>query len=162
MKTVWLTALLVALGPVASPKDAKEVCCPGLDVGGGTTSRLGQKSFSAANLIALSLEAQFSPRVKEGHLLELKVYTPHGKLYQVLSVPFSPPGPRQTVQTVDGYPRPLEVVRITPRRGYRVGSSLPVAGTWIVKNSLFGEWRADAHIDGGIRPCRSLRFTINR
>ena len=95
--------------------------------------------------------------------LELKLHTPRGYLYQVLTVPFAG-GKSGGVERrrVPGNPRLLveRELRIAGPGTYRVSARLPVAGTWITTNSLYGEWRVEAHIDGAASPSGRKRFTI--
>jgi hypothetical protein len=47
------------------------------------------------------------------------------------------------------------------RRARTVTADLPVAGTSITRRSLFGEWRAEVHLDGNERACtRPTTFTL--
>jgi hypothetical protein len=38
-------------------------------------------------------------------------------------------------------------------RRYEVSAKLPVAGTMIMTNSLYGRWTVEPYLDGGVRPC---------
>ncbi len=95
--------------------------------------------FSASRVYDLQLRALVMRRMVAGpHLLELRLYTPNGHLYQALSVPFS-----------DGWPA--------------VNATLPVAGTAIMTSSLYGRWRVEPHLDGSSVPCgRSRSFVIQQ
>jgi hypothetical protein len=121
-----------------------------------------QRVISARTVQNLELGTWFRTTVTGDHLMEFKLYTPTGHLYQVLTVPFTVAArrPLSAVRKVDGYPRPLEVQTLAPDRLSRVTSLLPVAGTWITTNSLYGRWRVDAHLDRSVTPCTSHRFTI--
>jgi hypothetical protein len=135
-----------------------------------------------------TLDLLFRPRVRQNlrgeHLMQLKVFTPGGFLYQVLTVPFvgetqsggrerpgwitnrataaaEPPPPR----VVPGFPRPLEVQRLVPASGgrgeYELRARLPVAGTSITLSSLYGTWSVQPYLDGAADPCGpATRFTI--
>jgi len=132
-----------------------------------------------------TLDLLFRPRVRQDlqgeHLMQLKVFTPGGFLYQVITVPFvggarpgwttnraagsvDPPPPR----VVPGFPRPLEVQRLEPvsggsssRREYELRARLPVAGTSITLSSLYGTWSVQPYLDGATEPCGpATRFTI--
>ena len=120
------------------------------------------QSFRATEILEVQFDAQFRQRPTGDHLLEFKVYTPTGKLYQVLPVPFSGrAGPTQFRQ-VEGFPRAIQERRlreVEPSK-FRVNARLPVAGTWIVTNSLYGGWRVDAHFDGNPEPAGSGNFWI--
>jgi hypothetical protein len=76
-----------------------------------------------------------SPAVKGQHQLEFKVYTPKGHLYQSLSATMNAPA-------ASADRRKRESAKRT------AAATLPVAGTTIVTNSLYGEWRVEASLDG--------------
>jgi len=126
--------------------------------------------FSATKILDLELSAMLRSRLQGDHTLEMKLYTPKGHLYQVLTVPFSAasvPGGAGAPRTrfVEGYPQPLAEHAMTPvrhegARRYRVSARLPVAGTSIMTSSLYGRWRVDAHLDGKLKACSSRSFTI--
>jgi hypothetical protein len=129
--------------------------------------------FSATEILELQLSTILRRRLGGPHLLELKVYTPKGHLYQVLAVPFgdatsSPAGRRARKRHVAGYPRPLEEgrpewVAVDGARRLTVSTSLPVAGTSIVTGSLYGRWTVVPHLDEGPEPCGAARrFTIRQ
>jgi hypothetical protein len=130
-------------------------------------------SFSATKILDLEIGALMTRKLAGEHLLEIKVFTPRGHLYQSFAVPFAAPsGPRPTgegprLRQVDGYPQPLVEQAMRPVRAggqvrYLVGARLPVAGTSIMTSSLYGSWRAEAYLDGGLKPCGPARtFAIN-
>jgi hypothetical protein len=76
-------------------------------------------------------------------MLEMKVYTPRGHLYQVLPVALE--GARSHEHA------PL--AREGGAAHQRVMATVPVAGTSIVAGSLFGRWRVDLHLDGAQQSC---------
>lgn len=92
-------------------------------------------TFSASSILDLQLEGALSPSVKGQHQVEFKVYTPKGHLYQTLPATMSTPA--------SGTDRRM---RESPKR--TAVATLPVAGTTIVTNSLYGEWRVEAFLDG--------------
>jgi hypothetical protein len=132
-------------------------------------------TFSSRDILDLTLRPRVR-RVPEGdHLMELKVFTPSGFLYQSLTVPFAggavpatdgPHAAAPQLRPVPGYPRPLEVQRLVPVRSsgrpeYELGVRLPVAGTSITQSSLYGTWSVQAFLDGQAEPCGPpTRFTI--
>ena len=138
-----------------------------------------------------TLDLLFRPRVRQNlqgeHLMNLKVSTPGGFLYQIIAVPFvgaaSPIGrggpgwitnraagatdplpPR----VVPGFPRPLELQRLVPVTSgsttdglFELRARLPVAGTSITLSSLYGTWSVQPYLDGATEPCGPVtRFTI--
>jgi len=109
--------------------------------------------FSAGRILDVDFNTVLRRQVTGPHLLELKVYTPRGHLYQTLTVPFTAPRKSRGARVVDGYPRPLpeqetRIVNRDGRRNYEVMASLPVGGTAIMSNSLYGSWRVQPNLDG--------------
>jgi hypothetical protein len=137
-----------------------------------STSRSKSQTFSATKILDLEVGALMTRKLAGEHVLEIKVFTPRGHLYQSFAVPFASPsartvseGPR--LRQVDGYPQPLAEQTLRPVRDgsqvrYLVSTKLPVAGTSIMTSSLYGTWRAEAYLDGGPKPCGpSKAFVIN-
>ncbi len=119
--------------------------------------------FAASRITDLEFAAVFAGRPVGSHLLELKLYTPRGYLYQVLTVPFSGTrGGRR--RHVPGNPRVLaeRELRFAGPGTYEVSARLPVAGSWITTSSLYGSWRVEAHVDGAVSPSGRKRFTIQQ
>jgi hypothetical protein len=124
-----------------------------------------QGAFRASKILDIEVGALFPRRLAGPHVAEFKLYTPTGNLYQTLTVPFTgdPGNPRRPgTRRVRGYPRPLQVqeMRLAGGQGYFVTGRLPVAGTWITTNSLYGGWRVDVHIDGDRQPAGRAGFRI--
>jgi hypothetical protein len=114
----------------------------------GSTASREPDVFSATKVHDLRVTAFLRPEVQGTHRLEFRLYAPSGNLYQILGVPFTVPvatdTARDTTDTLSG-----------------VSAKLPVSGTAITNNSLYGRWRVDAHVDGSTTPCGpSLAFTI--
>src|SRR5262245_48784497 len=92
------------------------------------------QAFSATKILDLQLAAVLRTRLQGDHTLEMKVYTPKGHLYQVLTVPFSAAAASAArTRLVEGYPEPLReqpmtAVRHEGVRRYSVSTRLPVAG----------------------------------
>ena len=112
-------------------------------------------AFSARRILDLRF-GTFVRRPADGsHLVELKVYTPRGHLYQTLSVPFASAGTPRGLRTVEGEARPLPKqvatgTSLPGTRPYEVGATLPVGGTAITSNSLYGKWRVEPYLDGAV------------
>jgi len=132
-----------------------------------------EPAFSTTRILELQLSTMLRRNLAGTHLLELKLYTPRGNLYQVLSVPFGdvsggPPGPKPRRRYLAGYPAPLDEKRPEPaevegRQRLMLSSSLPVAGTSIVTSSLYGSWTVVPYLDGRPEPCGTAsRFTIGQ
>jgi hypothetical protein len=130
-------------------------------------------TFSSRETLDLLLRPRLRWRLQGDHLMQLKVFTPGGFLYQVITVPFvGTVGDARATQAtpparlVPGYPRALEVQRLVPVRGatraeYELSARLPVAGTSITMSSIHGTWSVQAFLDGGAEPCGpATRFTI--
>jgi hypothetical protein len=141
-------------------------------------------TFSSRQVLDLQFQARLRQNFRGDHLMQFKVFTPGGFLYQVITVPFvgtapapdaptraararaesGPPAPR----SVPGYPRPLPVQRLVPTAGdtrtrghYGVSAILPVAGTSITLSSLYGRWTVQSYLDGQPDPCGpASQFTI--
>jgi hypothetical protein len=81
--------------------------------------------------------------------VRIKLFTPRGKLYQVLDAVADLEAPEAS-----GHRR--------SRRNERsLVARFPVAGTQITTHALFGEWRAEVYLDGFETPCsRPLEFAL--
>lgn len=176
--------------PAAAPLTRGYPGCLGVRVlAPGLPTQPRNLVFSSRQVLDLQFQARLRLDLQGDHLMQFKVLTPGGFLYQVITVPFvgtaagdsksaraararsgaaarapGPPPPR----AVPGYPRPLPVQRLFPtagdaqtRRAYGVTAALPVAGTSITLSSLFGRWTVMAYLDGQKDPCGpATRFTI--
>jgi hypothetical protein len=121
--------------------------------------------FSASTIIDLRFTALLRGKVDHG-LLKLKVFTPHGHLYQTLAVPFvAGTGGAPQARHVDGSARSVLEQRAVPAAAgadYRVEARLPVAGTLIVSEGLFGRWTVEPWLDEASTPCLAARpFVID-
>ncbi len=114
------------------------------------TPRRARRTFSAREILGVEFLARVRASESGEHHLVLKVFTPKNHLYQAISVPFESKVPER---------RGDRTAR--PRRGHSLRANLPVAGTSIVNNSLYGTWRVSAYLDGSQEPCgRAQRFVI--
>lgn len=107
-------------------------------------------NFSAAEVLDLEFQIMVPAAASlAGRRLELKLFTPKGHLYQTLAVSAEASAPKAW----------------TPKRRARyqtVTARLPVAGTTIVNNSLYGTWKAEAYFEGERTACAKARaFVIN-
>lgn len=117
--------------------------------------------ISARFVLDLYFEVNLSGEVTGEHILELKLRTPRGHEYQTLTVPITTDGgERGAERKVSNYPRPLRVQVLESEgrdsEGYRTQLSLPVAGTPIVSNALYGNWQIDVYLDGTLMACDYL------
>jgi len=134
----------------------------------GDTSVWGPEAlarFSASRMLDLELTVRFTKAIAGDHLVRLKLLTPKGHHYQTLSLPITSIAKRQgSRRRVEGYPRPL-VVRVVHKTGSLslpgVTLSVPVGGTPIVTNSLFGMWTAEAYLDDQEEVCASQTFALS-
>ena len=150
-----MTALILTSILLAAPAVTLRVTSP------QATAADASAAFRATAILDLQFDAVFKQRLAGPHLLELKVYTPKGKLYQVLTVPFTG-GAAPRRRRLAGYPRPLQERDLKTRGHARheVSAQLPVAGTWIMTSSLYGAWRVDAHLDGASERSATQTFSL--
>jgi len=106
-------------------------------------------TFSAAEVLDLEFQVVIPANASSaGPSLELKLFTPKGHLYQTLAVP--------AASQASGTAAPPK-----RRARYRtVTARLPVAGTTIVNNSLYGTWKAEAYVDGERTACAKARSFV--
>jgi hypothetical protein len=118
-----------------------------------TANKVAGGPFSATQILDIRFGTLLRRELPGPHVLALKVVTPRGHLYQTLTVPFTAAGQSQGERMVDGYPRPLReqetrAVSEEGFTGFELSATLPVGGTAIVTNSLYGEWRVEPQLDG--------------
>jgi hypothetical protein len=173
MKRTMFLVLAVLTGS-ASFVAAAEPQCVGVTAGSAAQrGRPATPVFSATQVVDVDLDVLFSPaaalRLTGHHVVEVRIYSPKGNLYQSISVPFSfdrTNRPRE--RRLDDYPEPVAlrtpVARTYNRsRHYGVAVTLPVAGTPILNNSLYGLWTATAFIDGARSACGApMKFRITQ
>jgi len=190
LPALLLFAVAAGTAAQAAPLTRSYPVCAGIRV---TAPNLATQprdlTFSGRQVLDLQFQARLRQDLQGDHLLQFKVHTPGGFLYQVITVPFvgaapapdaaeraararsgaaarapAPPPPRY----VRGYPRPLPVQRLVPVAGdsrtrthYGVSTLLPVAGTSITLGGLYGSWTVQAYLDDRSEPCGPVgRFTI--
>jgi hypothetical protein len=109
--------------------------------------------FEALQFLDLHFDVTLAGELEGEHILELAAYTPNGHLYQVLTTPISTAPDRAGLPIrVVGYPDPLPTQHLQAERpGEDLASSatfrLPVAGTAIISNSLYGRWTIRLRLD---------------
>jgi hypothetical protein len=96
--------------------------------------------FSAREVLDLEFFVLMPRSSSSGKRIELKLFTPRGHLYQTLSMSARDASPSTRRRRIEAQ-----------------GASLPVAGTTIVNNSLYGQWRAEAYVEGESSPCAKPR-----
>jgi len=187
-----VAALLAAalLGGVAAPAHAqkkafRDKSC--LAIVAGSMQKLGKNgkddkerefengasSFSATKVLDLDFAIVFSQDVAAQftnvHVVEFRILTPNGNLYQSISIPMtSDPSKLGQKHRVAGYPDliPVQVLQSISHNGGKgmlARVTLPIAGTPIISNSLYGTWTAMALVEDDATPCSTpLRFTITQ
>jgi hypothetical protein len=112
--------------------------------------------FSATRIIDLRITAVLRAPDSRG-IVRLKVFTPGGHLYQTIAVPFVAGGDTAPQSRhVDGSRRAVLEQRAQPGAAaveYRVETRLPVAGTLITTEGLYGRWTIEPWLDGASQPC---------
>jgi hypothetical protein len=106
-------------------------------------------TFSAAEVLDLEFQVVVPTGSSfTGRSVELKLFTPKGHLYQTLAVTAAAQGSGASE---------------TPKRKARhqtLTGRLPVAGTTIVNNSLYGTWKAEAYLEGESDTCAKPRSFV--
>lgn len=170
-KIAFTTLAAVASVALLFGSDAEAQGCVGLAT--SSDQRNGGKleqTFSARSIADVDLWVLFTPgsakRFASDHAVEVRIFTPGGYLYQSIAIPFTSDSVSRKPRKLDGYPHAMPVRKlkeITTSTGRQLGVSvrLPVAGTSIVANSLYGQWSAEAYVDGEpIRCSRPATFVI--
>jgi hypothetical protein len=115
----------------------------------GNNGRSG-RSISATAAKDLVIEVSV-PDAAASSPVQVKLFTPRGRLYQVIEAHAG------ESEMLDGGGRGRR------GRGRTLEALFPMAGTPVVTNALFGEWRAEVYLDGAETPClRPLEFVIER
>jgi hypothetical protein len=141
MPLTSFVVLFALAAPAAAPREAaaergaRESCQVGVTSipAGGRQARL--PSFSATKVLDLEFRTDVTRR--DAATLYLRIYTPRGHLYQTFTLMLAP--------AVPGEPRPPAIAR------------LPVAGTAITVNGLYGRWRAEPWLGGDAVTCGAAR-----
>jgi hypothetical protein len=145
-----LAAAPVATGPSASPATRPTGQCqieavPVARVRGDRDA--GRAAWSVRRVTDVRLDSRLPPGTASAGI-EFHVFTPSGHLYRRLATPVALESPG----TSGGLKR-------TPKP--TAGVVLPVAGTGIVRNGLYGQWTVVPHLADDQRPCgRSISFDL--
>jgi hypothetical protein len=152
---------------------------PGKGNGNGNASddekefESGVTQFSATQVTDIEFAIVFSQTVAaqftNAQVVEFRVYTPQGNLYETISIPITNnPARAGEKHRIAGYPDLIPVQVLTSinhggGRGMFAKVTLPVAGTPIISNSLYGTWKAEAVVEDEIAPCSlPAQFTITQ
>lgn len=179
-----LAAAILHVAPSASAKSNKDRTClsvvagslqkpwsGGRDAGERKFGRTEAAVFSATEVLDVDFAIVFSKTVAaqftDVHMVEFRIYTPQGHLYESITIPMTADRRRAGERhRVPGYPdlvpvQVLESIRRGGGQGMFAEVTLPVAGTSIVSNSLYGKWKAEAVVEDEIAPCaQPVTFTI--
>ncbi len=170
-----LVLVLMGSGPLAAAQDTGKAepaapPCRSLTVSAVPVSSSTDRGFSARDTLDLKFRVQLPGQGTPG-LVEMRYFTPAGHLYQSVQVPVAAEGSLEAERSLPDHPFPVKVARVeataskgadtdgTDRERFVEMPALPVAGTVIAQNSLYGSWRAEAWPAGAASPC-TLRFTI--
>jgi hypothetical protein len=119
--------------PIAPTGDCRRVV-----VWAPQTERRPRATFSATKTLDLTFKMQLGDVEPGAHVVIFSVFTPRGHLYQEVHA----------------------VGRVQTER-LTFSASLPVTGTAIATNSLYGRWSVAPYLDGGTHPCAAATvFTI--
>jgi hypothetical protein len=143
--------------------------CGQMDVGGrpasGVIATADGVTVAATVVEDLVLHVKLKKSLAGEHVLRLDFYLPEGDLYQSVSVPVSlgdkgaKASSRAEPRRVAGYPFPLPTKVAQPIVSGKdadkqtLDVALPIAGTAIVSNSLYGSWAVDLTLDDAAQPC---------
>lgn len=154
---ILLSTLVATLPSLAAPP----ADCATLLVAPGDRPTSGAGSFSASDVADLELAVVFPWKLardwrKVEHQLEVEVLNPRGNTYQRLDARFLIEGngksgalflPGQTE------PAEAEVILSGKAKSFAVKVRLPIAGSSIVQNSMYGEWKVRARVDEQLVSC---------
>jgi hypothetical protein len=138
-----LLALVLALAPAPAARERTPVSA-GSGAGCRTvsvtsaTQQTNRRLFSASQTLELKITTTFPNTLTGSRRLQLRLLTPQGHLYQAFSIPFDATLPRHERGAVRS-----------------VSARLPVAGTAITTNGLYGRWTIEPSLDGA--PCTTER-----
>ncbi len=149
------------------PSGSGSRLCSAVQVTSPQIQQTQVRGYSASQILDLRFRTTLGRPLDSGHSLELRVYTPKGHLYQVLTVPLTgpirrDPAPRPRERSVDRRAPsrsepPAEATSDEPDGKLSFDTILPVGGTSIVTSSLYGSWTVTPHLDGSLKPCGPAR-----
>lgn len=141
--------------------DAPEIPGPGSGNGNESRSpRAREDRFHYSASEVLDIDFYVLLPAGSDRSLELKILTPQGHLYQTL--PLERAQPVAVEAAAKSRAARASTARTGPRGRYEprfvwASAKLPVAGTTIVNNSLYGRWTAAAYLKGDATPCAKPR-----
>jgi hypothetical protein len=140
----------------------------GFELGDTTAWLSAMPAFSATEILDVVFEVEIENGSPGEHRVELEIYTPNGHVYRVLASVIT------IAAAKDGSEVPVAALASlsSPGRSNRMfGDSnaangvvldLPVAGTLIVTNSLYGIWEVKPSLGGESAACTTgpIRFNL--
>jgi hypothetical protein len=155
----WVSIVLAATAflaarPAESAGKKRDNRCYGLrvDTEESRSTRRGRPAsvVSANESRDLRLEVSL-PESLSSLPVEVKLFTPRGRLYQVL----------QATADAESTSTAAKNRRRSNRETRTLAALVPLAGTQITTHALFGEWRAEVYLGDAAAPCaRPLEFVI--
>ncbi len=167
-KLASLAAGIIVTSPAWAQLPPIPIQCATILVSGQDSATTWATKFSANKTTDLVFSVLFPKAFKGDHLLELRFLTPGGNLYRSMAVPVASSDKVAGERAVPGYPRPLPEKVPSPmtynKTSYlKVAIALPVGGTDIVTNSLYGWWKVEARLDGDTSPCSApVSFAVGQ
>jgi hypothetical protein len=168
MRIALLSTAVIALATAAQ---LRAEGCIGMAASSAQIPGGFASEFAATKILDIDIWVLFTPgsakRLADDHTVDVRFKTPSGYHYQSIAIPFSADaGKKGKERKLDGYPHPIPtqgLQEVTWKNGKQLGTSvrLPVAGTYVMTNSLYGTWTAEAFVDGEPLPCaQPLTFSI--
>lgn len=142
MRKAGLLLLTAAFAlPAAAEGRSQGRLCDAITVKSPDKPRVRDR-FSATKTLDLEFSMRLRAPDQDAHMVTLRVLTPQGHLYQEILLSHRPaPG----------------------KRGTKLTSRMPLAGTAIATSSLYGRWRVVPYFDDSPRPCSGgSAFTITK
>jgi len=172
MKHLWTGMLLAGCLGLSTQVAAEDVggerkSCQAITISTTPETRATLRPiFHTRQVLDLNLSVVFPSdrQFLAGETIVLRFFTPTGHIYQEMTIPVGLPGTTPRERELTGYPFP--VAEATPRERFLrteaggewilavAAPPLPIAGTSITNNSLYGVWRAEAWSQGSSRACQ--------
>jgi hypothetical protein len=152
---LWaLASLAAAAQPAYRIRDAATCVVTVTAPQAASNEREHLSTFSATAIVSLNLETLIR-RVEGPGTLFLKIFNPRGNLYQTLTLPYVAQAATSGTALAPGAGNEQVAGPVVSRRlvDYRVEARLPVAGTTIMTDALYGRWRAEPWLAGSTAPC---------
>lgn len=168
MKQILAFVLLTLM---ASASHAQQGGCAGVATSSKQLSGSAfSETFSSAEVLDIDVSVLFTPgaakQLSGDHVIEIRFFNPRMNLYQSVSIPITADTSRLALRRIPGYPHPMKAQLLTEIRYrnsqfFRATLRLPVAGTLITRNSMYGTWTADVWVDGKRLKCaKEAKFEI--